>query len=106
MLDNLNVNPKVLKSVNQLAALNAANIEKLAELQIEGLEQLTKAGIVSLKKAADVKDLEGAQAYVQEQAAALRVAGENAATRSKVVVDITKAYGDEVKAIVEKVVAA
>lgn len=99
-------NPQYLKAVTELAALNVANIEKLTELQIETINELTNAGIVALKKAADVKDLNAAKTYFEEQAVALRVVGENVATRSKSAVEISKEYPNNIKTIVEKTVAA
>lgn len=101
----LNTNTDYLKTLNELTALNVAQIEKLAELQVEAFEEISNAGVVSLKKAADVATLDGAKAYIEEQSAALRILGENAASRSKTAVEISKDYPNQVKAIFEKAVA-
>ena len=101
----INTNTDYLKTVNELVALNVAQIEKLAELQVEAFEEISNAGVVSLKKAADVSNLDAAKAYLEEQAVALRILGENAAARSKTAVEISKDYPNQIKAVFEKAVA-
>ena len=102
----LNNNPQIMQVAKELAELNVASIEQLAKIQKESFEEITNAGITSLKKATSVKDLDTARAYFAEQTIAFRLAGENAADRSKTIVDIAKTYTDDLKAIFEKTVTA
>ena len=100
------INPNIADSVKALTALNVANLEKVADIQIQYLEELTAAGIASLKKASQVKDLEGAKTYFTNQATAYRAIGENAVARTKEVGELARTYPTEVKAIFDKAVAA
>ena len=94
-----------LKPVQELTALNVAQFEKLAGLQVELVNELSTAGITSLKKANYVTSIESAKTYFEEQAASIKTLGESAIARSKDAVEISKDYPNKVKSILEKAVA-
>ena len=96
---------KLIAPVQELTALNVANIEKLVKLQLEGLEEGAKVGVESLKQAVSVKDLEGAKSYLAGQTAAVKTAVESAAVRAKAVAELAQSYQAGVKKIVENTFA-
>lgn len=96
---------KLMAPVQELAALNVANIEKLVTLQLAGLAEGAKVGVESLKQALSIKDIEDAKTYVAGQTAAVKTAVESASARAKVVAEITQAYQAGVKKIVENTFA-
>jgi phasin family protein len=96
---------KFVAPVQELGALNVANIEKLISLQVEAFEEAAKTAVESLKKASAVKDLEGAKAYFAGQSEVVKQSVESAVARSKSVAEIAQAYPAGVKKIVDKALA-
>jgi len=96
---------KFVAPLQELGALNVANIEKLISLQVEAFEEAAKTAVESLKKAAAVKDLEGAKGYFTSQSEVVKQSVESAVARSKSVAEIAQAYPASVKKIVDKAVA-
>ena len=92
---------KFLSPVQELTALNVANIEKLVNLQLEGLQESANASVESLKQAASIKDLEGAKSYIAGQTEVVKATVESASARAKAVADIAQSYQAGVKKIVE-----
>ena len=96
---------KFVAPVQELVALNVANIEKLAGIALESLEENVNAGIDTLKKAASVKDLDSARSYYTGQTEATRKVFESNVARSKTVTDIAQSYPASVKKIVDNALA-
>jgi Phasin protein. len=94
---------KFVAPVQGLNALNVANIEKLVDLQLQGLVESTTAGVNALKQAASIKDLESAKSYIAGQVEAVKQIVESAVARSKSVAEIVQAYPGSVKSIVGNV---
>ena len=92
---------KLIAPVQELTALNVANIEKLVNLQLEGLKETATAGVESLKQAAAIKDLEGARSYLAGQSEAVKASVESASARARAVAEIAQSYQAGVKKIVE-----
>ena len=95
---------KFVAPIQELTALHVANIEKLVNLQLQGLEESAKAGVDALKKAASIKDLEGVKSYFAGQVETARQVVESAVTHSKSIAEIVQAYPGNVKSIVENAV--
>jgi phasin family protein len=96
---------KFMTPVQELTALNVANIEKLVNLQLEGLKEGTSASVESLKQAASIKDFEGAKNYLAGQTEAVKASVESASARAKAVAEIAQSYQAGVKKIVENTFA-
>ena len=96
---------KFVAPLQELGALNVANIEKLVSLQLEGIEEIANAGVDALKKATAVKDVEGAKSYYTGQTEVARSIIENAVARSKSAVEIAQVYPTSVKRIVDNALA-
>lgn len=92
---------KYVAPVQELAALNAANFEKLVDLQLQGVEEVVDASVDSLKRAASIKDVEGFKSYSSGQAETVKSIYENAVSRSKSVAEIFQAYPASIKKIVD-----
>ena len=92
---------KYVAPLQELAALNAANYEKLVGLQLQGVEEFADASVDSLKKATSIKDLEGFKSYSSEQAETVKGIYENAVARSKSVAEIFQSYPASIKKIVD-----
>ena len=96
---------KFITPVQELTALNVANIEKLVNLQLAGLTETAAAGVESLKQAASIKDLDGARSYLAGQTEAVKASVESASARAKAVAEIAQSYQAGVKKIVESTFA-
>jgi len=96
---------KYVAPVQELAALNAANFEKLVDLQLQGVEEIADASVDSLKQAVSVKDLEGFKSYSSGQAETVKSIYENAFTRSKSAAEIVQSYPASIKKIVDNSLA-
>lgn len=96
---------KFVAPIQELGALNVANIEKLVSLQVGAIEEAAKTAVESLKNASAVKDLEGAKAYFVGQSEVAKQSVESAIARSKSVAEIAQAYPASVKKIVDKALA-
>ena len=94
---------KFVAPLQELGALNVANIEKLVNLQIEAIEEAAGTVIASLKKATAVKDLEGAKSYFTGQSEVAKQTVESAVVRTKSVAEMAQDYPVSVKKIVDKV---
>ncbi len=96
---------KFVAPIQELGALNVANIEKLIGLQVEAFEEAARTAVESLKKATAVKDLESAKGYFTSQSEVVKQSVENAVARSKTVAEFAQAYPASVKKIVDKAMA-
>ena len=96
---------KFVAPIQELGALNVANIEKLISLQIEAYEEVASTVVESMKKATAVKDMEGVKGYFTSQSEVARQSVENAQARTKSVAEIAQAYPASVKKIVDKALA-
>ena len=96
---------KYVAPLQELAALNAANFEKLVSLQLQGIEEVATATVDSVKKASSVKDLESAKSYVTGQTETAKGIYENAVTRSKSAAELAQGYPASVKKIVDNALA-
>lgn len=96
---------KYVAPMQELAALNAANFEKLVSLQLQGIEEVATATIDSLKKASSVKDLESAKSYLSGQTETAKGMYESAVARSKTAAEIAQSYPASVKKIVDNALA-
>lgn len=96
---------KYVAPVQELAALNAANFEKLVNLQLQGIEEVATATVDSVKKASSVKDLESARSYIAGQTETAKGIYESAVARSKSATEIAQSYPASVKKIVDNALA-
>lgn len=96
---------KFVAPIQEIVALNVANIEKLAGITLESLEENVNAGIDSLKKASSVKDLESVKSYFAGQTEVSRKVFESNVARSKTVAEIAQSYPASVKKIVDNALA-
>lgn len=95
---------KFVVPIQELGALNVANIEKLIGMQVEAFNEAAKTAVESMKNATAVKDLEGAKAYFTSQSEVAKQSVESAIARTKSVAEIAQAYPASVKKIVDKAI--
>lgn len=96
---------KYVAPIQELAALNAANFEKLVNLQLQGIEEIASATVDSVTKASSVKDLESAKSYFTGQTETAEGIYEGAVARSKSAVELAQSYPASVKKIVDNALA-
>ncbi len=92
----------VVKTLNGLAV---ANVERLIDLQIDGLRKYSDVALASWKDALAVKDIESGQAYFAKQGQVAQDVVKNLAEDAKVVAEIGNEYANEVQKVVADSVA-
>ena len=96
---------KFVAPLQQLAALNAVNFERMVSLQLEGIEEVATATVESVKKAASVKDLDSAKSYYTDQTETVKGIVDSAVARNKTVAEMVQSYPSSVKKIVDNALA-
>lgn len=95
------------KALNTLAI---SNTEKLVTMQAASFLKYSNIALASAKEANEITDIEGTKAYIEKQVDVAKQVAEDMKADVQVIIDMNKAYFDEVKSVftdnVEKAIEA
>ena len=86
----------IIAPFTKLAELNKATLEKVAADQKANAEEVVALTEARLKAVAEIKDIEGLQAFVQEQVELAKAGTEKAVANNQALLKDTQAYVEEV----------
>jgi len=93
---------KLAAPAQKLAELNKATVEKLAAAQKTAVEEAVALTEARVKAAAQIKDVEGLQAFVKEQIELAQNGYEKAVAEARVLIEDIQAYNAEVVKLIQE----
>ena len=88
-----------IKEINELTL---KNLEKISAIQVKAVQDNAEVSINAMKAAAEVRDLDSLNDYLQDQIATAQTVSDNAVKDIQKIVKLTETYAGKVKAAVEK----
>ena len=81
------------------------SLEKISAIQVKTIQESTDVSLSAIKSAAEVKDLDSFNQYLQSQLATAQGIADNAMKDAQKIVKVTEDYASKVQSTVEKSVA-
>ncbi len=88
--------------IREINELTLKNLEKVSAIQVKAVQDSTDASLNALKYAAEVRDLDSFNDYLQDQIATAQSAADNAVKDAQKIAKLAEAYANKVKEAIEK----
>ena len=96
---------QLVAPIKEINELTLKSVEKISAIQVKAIQDSTDVSLSAIKAAADVKDLDSFNDYLQSQISTAQNIADSAMKDAQKIVKLTEDYASKVQATVEKSVA-
>ena len=93
---------KFAEPVSEITSLTVDYIEKLSQFQVNAVKSYTDLGMDQLKNAADIKDAESLQAFIQKQTEVASSVSKKIAEDAQTLAKMGEVFANDVQALAQK----
>ncbi len=88
--------------IREINELTLKSLEKVSAIQVKAIQESTDVSLNALKSAADVRDLDSFNDYLQDQIATAQSVADKAVKDAQKISKLAETYANNVKEAVEK----
>ncbi len=93
---------KFAEPVSEITSLTVDYIEKLSQFQVNAVKSYTDLGMDQLKNAADIKDAESLQAFIQKQTEVASSVSKKIAEDAQTLAKMGEVFANDIQALAQK----
>ena len=93
---------KFAEPVSEITSLTVDYIEKLSQFQVNAVKSYTDLGMDQLKNAADIKDAESLQAFIQKQTEVATSVSKKIAEDAQTLAKMGEVFANDIQALAQK----